>query len=250
MASKTELIVALDFPDGESALKLMKECAGLPLIWKVGSELFLVEGAAWVKARVKEGHRIFLDLKFHDIPNTVLKAALQAQEMGVEMFTLHLSGGPVMIRAVRDELEKHSDRSNSRRSVILGVSVLTSFDQGTWDEVSFAVGGTASKVEDSVKRLVTQARYWGVDGVVCSPHELKAVMAADAKLYTVVPGIRPKGTKVGDQARVMTPKEAATLGAGAIVVGRPITESKSPRTSVEKILKELDSPVGMPVKEI
>lgn len=247
---KTELIIALDFPMGGAALQLMKECAGLPVIWKIGSELFLSEGPKWVRDRVKEGHRIFLDLKFYDIPNTVMKAALQAQDMGVEMFTLHLAGGAVMIRAVRDELEKKClARKGERRPLILGVSVLTSFDQATWDDVSFALGGKASKVTESVKRLVAQARYWGVDGVVCSPHEIKTVRAADPILYTIVPGIRPKGSKAGDQARVMTPKQAATLGAGAIVVGRPITESKTPRVMVEKILRELDTPIGMPVKE-
>lgn len=249
-AKKTELIVALDFSKGDVALKLMKECADLPVIWKVGSELFLSEGADWVRARVKEGFRIFLDLKFHDIPNTVTKAAVQAGDMGVEMFTLHLAGGPTMIRSVRDELEKRfTGKKMDKRPLILGVSVLTSFDQSTWDDVSFALGGAASKVADSVKRLVAQARYWGVDGVVCSPLEIKTVYGADPVLFTVVPGIRPKGTKSADQARVMAPKQAATLGAGAIVIGRPITESKTPRTMIEKVLKELDTPIGMPVKE-
>ncbi|MBS1963707.1 MAG: orotidine-5'-phosphate decarboxylase [Bdellovibrionales bacterium] len=254
---KTELIVALDFPEGESALKVMRTCADLPVVWKIGSELFLAEGPDWVRERTKEGFRIFLDLKFHDIPNTVMKSAVQAASLGIEMFTLHLAGGPNMIRAVRDELEKKvtgkkegkRPSSEARRPLILGVSVLTSFDQPTWDDVSFAVGGKTAKVADSVKRLVSQARYWGVDGVVCSPHEIKTVRAADPLLFTVVPGIRPKGAKAGDQARVMTPKEAATLGAGAIVCGRPVTESKTPKTVIEKILRELDTPVGMPVKE-
>ena len=247
---KTELIVALDFPDGESAMKVMRTCADLPVIWKVGSELFLAEGPDWVRERTKEGFRIFLDLKLYDIPNTVMKAVLQIGSMGVEMFTLHLAGGPNMIRAVREELEKKFiGKRESKRPLILGVSVLTSFDQATWDDVSFAVGGKASKIADSVKRLVAQARYWGVDGVVCSPHEIKTVAIADPILFTVVPGIRPKGAKAGDQARVMTPKQAATLGAGAIVCGRPVTESKTPRAVIEKILRELDTPIGMPVKE-
>jgi orotidine-5'-phosphate decarboxylase len=248
---KTELIVALDFPEGESALKVMRVCSDLPVIWKIGSELFLAEGPDWVRERTKEGFRVFLDLKFYDIPNTVMKGALQAGAMGVEMFTLHLAGGANMIRAVRDELEKKfTGKKEGKRPLILGVSVLTSFDQSTWDDVSFAVGGKTSKIVDSVKRLVAQARYWGVDGVVCSPHEIKTVAAADPMLFTVVPGIRPKGAKAGDQARVMTPKQAATLGAGAIVVGRPVTESKTPRSMIEKILRELETPVGMPVKEV
>ncbi len=242
----TELIVALDFSNSAQALKIIAELKGLPLIYKIGSELFLAEGPKWVKDRVKEGARIFLDLKFHDIPNTVSKAAALAQELGVEMFTVHLVGGPKMIQAVRDEMEKKSKSLGMPK--ILGVSVLTSFDQPTWDEVSFAVSEKSSKIEGSVKRLVVQARYWGVDGVVCSPHELKTVHAADPILYTVVPGVRPKGSKAGDQARVMTPKQAATLGASAIVVGRPITESKTPRAVVEKILSELTTPVGMPTK--
>ncbi len=247
---RTALIVALDFPEGESALRLMRVCSDLPVIWKVGSELFLAEGPEWVRERTKEGFRIFLDLKLYDIPNTVMKAALQVAAMGVEMFTVHLAGGPNMIRAVRDELEKKfTGKRENQRPLILGVSVLTSFDQSTWDDVSFAVGGKAAKVADSVKRLVAQARYWGVDGVVCSPHEIKTVTAADSILFTVVPGIRPKGAKAGDQARVMTPKQAATLGAGAIVCGRPVTESKTPRLVIEKILRELETPVGMPVKE-
>jgi orotidine-5'-phosphate decarboxylase len=246
---KTELIVALDFPDGTAALKVMRSCRNLPIIWKVGSELFLAVGADWVRARTKAGYRIFLDLKFHDIPNTVMKSALRASDMGVEMFTLHLAGGATMIRTVRDELEKKSKLKSIKKSpknalkrpLILGVSVLTSFDQSTWDDVSFAVGGKSSKVADSVKRLVSQARFWGVDGVVCSPHEIKTVTSADPVLFTVVPGIRPKGSKAGDQARVMTPAQAAKLGAGAIVVGRPITESKNPRGTILKILKELES---------
>lgn len=229
----------------------MRTCADLPVVWKIGSELFLAEGPGWVRKRAKEGFRIFLDLKFHDIPNTVMKAAAQVASMGVEMFTVHLAGGPNMIRAVRDELEKKfGGKKRGKRPLILGVSILTSFDQPTWDDVSFAVGGKASKVADSVKRLVAQARYWGVDGVVCSPHEIKTVIAADPVLFTVVPGIRPKGAKAGDQARVMTPKQAATLGARAIVCGRPVTEAKAPRAMVEKILRELETPVGMPVKDV
>ena len=238
----TELIVALDVSTSAQALKIIQELKGLSVIYKIGSELFLAEGPKWVKERVKEGARIFLDLKFHDIPNTVAKAAAQAQEMGVSMFTVHLAGGLKMIQAVREEMEKKEKSLGMPK--ILGVTVLTSFDQQTWDDVSFAVAEKTSKIDASVKRLVAQSRYWGVDGVVCSPHELKTVHSVDPILYTVVPGVRPKGSKAGDQARVMTPAQAAILGASAIVVGRPITESKTPRAVAEKIILELTTPVS------
>lgn len=234
---KTELAVALDFATGSQASKLLQDLKGLPVVYKVGLELFCAVGPDWVKARVEEGYRIFLDLKMHDIPNTVAKAALRAQELKVEMATFHLAGGPKMIRAARDEMEKKGDAPK-----ILGVSVLTSFDQDTWDEVAYAVSGSKSKIEESVKRLVSQARFWGADGVVCSPQELKLVRKLDPMLYTVVPGIRPRGSAKGDQARVLTPLEAAKAGAHLIVVGRPITEAKNPRDAVERILKEIQVP--------
>jgi orotidine-5'-phosphate decarboxylase len=235
-----ELIIALDFADGAQALKLIEETKEYSPIYKVGSELFLAVGPEWVRARVTEGCRIFLDLKFHDIPNTVAKASVQACDLGVEMFTLHLVGGPKMIEAVKFEMNLWAEKKKTEKlPKVLGVSVLTSFDQPTWDEVSFAVSDKSSKIQDSVKRLVSQARFWGVDGVVCSPHELPIVRELDRFLYTVVPGIRPTGSKADDQARKMTPKKAKALGANAVVVGRPIKEAKSSKAMVEKILKDL-----------
>lgn len=233
----TELAIALDFPEGDSALKLVRETQDLKPIFKIGSELFLAVGPSWVRDRVKEGARVFLDLKFHDIPNTVAKASLQALDLGVEMFTLHLAGGPQMIQLARDEMDKKAN--GSPRPKILGVSVLTSFDQLVWDEVSFAIASQKSSIEESVKRLVSQARYWGVDGVVCSPYEIGTVTKIDPVLYSVVPGIRPIGAARGDQARVMTPGMAASLGAKLIVVGRPITGAESPRDATQSILDEL-----------
>lgn len=233
----TELAIALDFPDGESALKLVRNTQDLKPIFKIGSELFLAVGPDWVRDRVKEGARVFLDLKFHDIPNTVAKSSLRALDLGVEMFTLHLAGGPQMIELARDEMDKKAN--GGPRPKILGVSVLTSFDQPVWDEVSFAIAASKSSIEDSVKRLVSQARYWGVDGIVCSPYEIGTVTKIDPVLYSVVPGIRPVGAARGDQARVMTPGMAASLGAKLIVVGRPITGAPDPRDATQAILDEL-----------
>lgn len=235
MSTRTELAIALDFSSGEQALTVMRSTQDLKPVYKVGFELFMGAGPQWVRDRVKEGARIFLDLKFHDIPNTVTKAALVAQELGVEMFTAHLSGGPKMIESARDEMEK----KGGRRPQILGVSVLTSFDQPTWDEVTQALCHAKTPIEDSVNRLVSQARYWGADGIVCSPYEIGSVSKIDPTLYSVVPGIRPIGASRGDQARVMTPGMAASLGAKLIVVGRPITATDDPRNATQAILDEL-----------
>lgn len=233
----TELIVALDYPKSESAMKMVENLKGLPVIYKVGFELFLNGGADLVRELVHNKNRVFLDLKFHDIPNTVSRAAAQAAMLGVEMFTLHLTGGSAMVRAVSEALNEFP----ALRPKVLGVSVLTSFDDVRWAEVTRAITGHACDVADSVEGLVNHAAGWGCDGVVCSAMELPLVRQQAPGLYTVVPGIRPTGSAADDQARVMTPLQAHTAGAHAVVIGRPITESKEPRRVVESILKDLSS---------
>lgn len=233
---EVELIVALDNGDQKKADRMLETLSGLPVLWKVGPEMLLDAGPDWVKGLVRAGKRVFLDLKFHDIPNTVSRSCLQAADMGVEMLTVHLAGGPKMIQMVREDFDR---RNYINPPKIWGVSVLTSFDKATWEEVSFAIAGTKSPVADSVRRLVLPSRFWGVDGVVCSALELPLVKKLDPLLLRVVPGIRPKGTDHGDQARVVTPTDAKKKGAHFIVVGRPITESANPREMTEKILNEL-----------
>lgn len=235
MNKKTELIVALDFPRAEKAYAFVEKLKGLPVIYKVGLELFLAGGAELVRELVHRKNRVFLDLKFHDIPNTVARAASQAALMKVEMFTLHLSGGEKMIQAVVGELGEISEI----RPKILGVSVLTSFDDLRWAKVTQALSGHAADIEDSVTGLASHALTWGADGIVCSAKELPMIRKQCPALYTVVPGIRPKGAEVHDQARVMTPLEAHAAGAHAIVVGRPITQSENPREATEAVLKDL-----------
>jgi orotidine-5'-phosphate decarboxylase len=230
----TELIVALDFARGAEADACVRALRGLPVIYKVGFELFVAAGPQWVRGLVAQGGRVFLDLKFHDIPNTVRKAARQAAELGVEMFTLHLAGGPKMIQAVREELA-----ALPKPPIALGVTVLTSFDEDTWSSVNQALNGRPAHVRASVEGLAKHARGWGATGIVCSPHELAAVRGLDPSLYTVVPGIRPEGAAAGDQARVMTPEQARQLGASAVVVGRPITEHQDPRQAAQKVLDAL-----------
>jgi len=233
--SPTDLIVALDFAKPEQALKLVEKLDGLPVVYKVGFELFMADGPSFVRELVHQKRRVFLDLKFHDIPNTVARAAIQASSLHVEMFSVHLSGGSAMVKAVADALADIS----LIRPKILGVSVLTSFDDVRWAEVTKALTGHAVNTDDSVNGIVEHALAWGADGVICSSLELPSLRKQYPTLYAVVPGIRPEGFSAHDQARVMTPEQARLAGASAIVMGRPIIESQDPRELVEKVLKDL-----------
>jgi orotidine-5'-phosphate decarboxylase len=231
----TELIIALDFARPEKAFEFVEQVHDFPVIFKVGLELFMCGGADLVRELVHRKYRVFLDLKFCDIPNTVARAAKQAALLHVEMITVHLMGGSAMVRATLDEL---SDIPLLRPK-LLGVSVLTSFDDVRWAEVTRALTGHAMNAEDSVLGLVAQSSLWGMDGVVCSAAELSLVRSRFPGLYTVVPGIRPDGAQSQDQSRVTTPARARKLGAHAIVIGRPVIESNEPRSVVESILKDL-----------
>lgn len=235
--SMTKLIVALDYDDPKKAAVLVDDLSGEDVIFKVGLELFVSAGSTWVKSLVSRKKKVFLDLKLHDIPNTVSKAAVQAAELGVSMFTLHLQGGQKMIEQTRNALEHFG----ADRPLILGVSVLTSFDEDTWKQTAGAVGLGSKSIASSVKGLVSLGVEAGVDGVVCSPLELASLNSEFKDLYTVVPGIRPKGSDAGDQVRVMTPAQAKAVGAKAIVVGRPITQSSDPIQMTKSILQELGS---------
>jgi orotidine-5'-phosphate decarboxylase len=234
--SPTELIVALDFARADTAMELVKTLDPYPVIYKIGLEVFTQSGPDFVKELIHLKKKVFLDLKLYDIPNTVAKAARQIAFLKVDMFTIHLSGGTAMVKAVADELKSISDI----RPKIIGVSVLTSFDDIRWSDVTKTLTGHASKVSDSVDRLVDHSAALGIDGVVCSAMELESIRKKHPNLYTVVPGVRPQGSQMNDQARVVTPKEARELGADAIVVGRPVTEASAPSLVVENILKELN----------
>jgi len=234
---KTELIVALDFPREDAAWGIVEQLDELDLVFKVGLELFSAAGPQFIRELVHRKKRVFLDLKLHDIPNTVAKAALQAAFLHVEMFTIHLSGGSTMIHAVRDALAE----IESLKPKVLGVSVLTSFDDLRWAEVSRTISGHSSAVDDAVSRMVEAFASQGVDGIVCSAHELARIREIHPSLYTVVPGIRLDKLPGDDQSRTMSPAEAAAAGASAIVVGRPITQGLSPRDVAKRILQDLAS---------
>jgi orotidine-5'-phosphate decarboxylase len=232
----TELIVALDVPAAAQADAAIAALEGLPVLFKVGLELFCAVGPEWVRKITGSGHRIFLDLKFHDIPNTVAKAANQVVGMGVEMFTYHLSSGPVCVRALHESIDEEAKRLGRKTPLALGVSVLTSFDDQAWSSVTSALAGTSRTPSKSVEGLLHVAPTWGVRGLVCSPHELVSASRIAPGIPAVVPGIRPQGADNQDQARVMTPEQAANLGAYAIVVGRPILGAADPRKAAEEIL--------------
>lgn len=231
----TDLIVALDFPRAERAMQLVDRLGNLPVIYKVGLDLFMAGGPEVVRELLRRKRRVFLDLKFHDIPSLVARAALQAASLHVEMFTVHMTGGRQMVRAVADELAEIS----TIKPKILGVTVLTSFDDVRWAEVTRALTGHAVEVADSVDGLAEHMVAWGADGIVCSAMEVGKIHKLFPGLYTVVPGIRPEGAPAHDQARIMTPAQAHEAGASAVIVGRPIIQVPDPLASAAEILKDL-----------
>jgi len=228
MNPKDRLIVALDVDSKERAERLVAELRAHAGMFKVGQELFTAEGPEVVRSIVASGARVFLDLKFHDIPNTVAKAVGAAAQLGAFFVTLHTSGGRAMLEAAASALPAEGTQ-------LLGVTVLTSHTDESLRETG--ARGTAA---ESVRQLAVLARESGIDGVVCSPHEITLVReTVGDDLVIVTPGIRPKGSAKGDQARFTTPREALRLGADYIVVGRPITEAASPRDAAKAIVEEL-----------
>jgi orotidine-5'-phosphate decarboxylase len=247
--SVTELIVALDYPRSDQAYHCVEKLRGLPVIFKVGLELFLNGGNDFVKDLVHQKNRVFLDLKFHDIPQTVARAAKQAALLHVEMFTLHLAGGSSMLRAVVDELSQIP----TLKPKILGVSVLTSFDDVRWAEVTKSLTGHASLVSDSVIGLVDHAQKWGRMVWSVRRSNCRRFEKQTPPFIRWCPGFAPNDSNwvrsVVKKARVLLgpmtkhellpPAQARTLGANAIVVGRPITAAIDPREAAVAILKDL-----------
>jgi orotidine-5'-phosphate decarboxylase len=229
----TELIVALDVDELATARALVK-AGGDPVGWyKIGSHLFTRSGPEAVRLLKEAGKKVFLDLKFHDIPNTVAGAVAAAAELGVDMVNVHASGGSAMMRAARAAL---ADVPPERRPLLIAVTVLTSMDQAALGEVLGAEVAPA----DQVRRLARLARDSGMDGVVASAHEIGLIrQACGAEFRLVIPGIRPAGGDRGDQQRVMTPGEAARAGADFIVVGRPVLKASDPAAAAAAILAEM-----------
>ncbi|WP_115718739.1 orotidine-5'-phosphate decarboxylase [Gallaecimonas mangrovi] len=228
------VLVALDFDDKAKALALVNQLDPQQCRLKVGKEMFTLFGPDWVKTLVDKGFDVFLDLKFHDIPNTVAKAVAAAAELRVWMVNVHASGGSRMMSAAKAALAPYGDNA----PLLIAVTVLTSMGDDELKEL----GVEASSAQQQVLRLATLAKASGLDGVVCSAKEatlLKSTLGQDFKLVT--PGIRPAGSDAGDQRRVMTPAEAIAAGSDYLVVGRPITQAVDPRAVLEQINDSLKS---------
>ena len=234
-----KLIIALDVDTPAQALALVKELAGVAGMFKVGSTLFTLAGPQIVKHIINSGSKVFLDLKFHDIPHQVAGAARSVTQLGVSLFTLHASGGTEMMRAAVDAVAETAEREGTTRPAVLAVSVLTSIDANTLTQI-----GVNSTPEESVLRLVKLAEGAGVDGVVASPQEAATIRNAVTKpeFLIVTPGIRPADTGAGDdQRRVSTPAAALAAGADYLVVGRPITAAPDPVVAARQIAAEMMS---------
>jgi orotidine-5'-phosphate decarboxylase len=233
--ARKRLIVALDVPSIAAADELVKRLEGQCKWFKVGLELFTAAGPAVVETLVARGHSIFLDLKFHDIPNTVAGAVRSAAGLGVRMVNVHASGGPAMLEAARTALEGITNPPE-----LLAVTVLTSTDAAQLKTAG--IGRMPAKQVELLARMCLKA---GIRGFVCSPEEVAAlrVLTGPAGIL-VTPGIRPMGAKAGDQRRTATPAAALRAGASYLVVGRPITEAPEPAKAAEAILKEMAEAVA------
>ena len=228
--SDPKIIVALDYPDADSALALADQIDPQRARVKVGKELFTRSGPDVVRQLVNRGFDVFLDLKYHDIPHTVGRACAAAADLGVWMLNVHTLGGTAMMQSARAAVGKDADSP-----LLIGVTLLTSMDQATFEQI-----GLTGKMSDTVLRLANMAKQSELDGVVCSAQEatmLRDELGADFQLVT--PGIRPAGSERGDQHRTMTPAQALSAGSHYLVIGRPINAAPDPMQALQAIENSL-----------
>ncbi len=227
----SKIIVALDYPDAKSAIAITEKLDPANCKLKIGKELFTRAGPSIVKTLVKQNFMVFLDLKYHDIPNTTANACLAAADLGVWMINVHASGGRKMMQTAKSALINNNYDTN-----LIGVTVLTSLTEADIKEV-----GINTTPGEQVLRLAKLTHDCGLDGVVCSPLEIEILrqdLPKDFKLIT--PGIRPEGSDKNDQQRTLTPKQAIDNGSNYLVIGRPITKAKDPLSALGKINSSLD----------
>ncbi len=224
-----KIIVALDYADAASALKLVKQLDPTLCRLKVGKELFTAVGPQFIETLTRANFGVFLDLKFHDIPNTVAKACTAASNLGVWMLNVHASGGLEMMQAARKAVD-----STDTKPLLIAVTVLTSMDQAGLNKI-----GVQSNLATHVLNLATLTQQAGLDGVVCSALEAQMLRSQlGSEFCLVTPGIRPENVNQDDQSRVVTPADALSMGASYLVVGRPITQATDPLKALEAINAE------------
>jgi orotidine-5'-phosphate decarboxylase len=230
MKARERVIVALDVPGEADAGALVDALAGRVGMFKVGSQLFTAAGPGFVRELTARGEKVFLDLKYHDIPNTVASAVSAASRLGVSLLTVHALGGQAMMEAAVGALPALGER-------LLAVTILTSHDAD-----GLGTLGLEPEVAPNVQRLARLAQAAKVDGVVASPHEVALIRQVCGRDFLVVtPGIRPAGARAGDQARAATPAAALAAGADYLVIGRPITEARDPAAAADAIVREMEA---------
>jgi len=237
LTAKERLVLALDVDDFKKADELVGRLSDYVGVFKIGSQLFTVEGAKVVNMVNERGGKVFLDLKFHDIPNTVARAAEVATKLGVYIFNVHTSGGYEMMKAAAEATKKISLASGIRKPIILGVTLLTSINQ----EILEKEIGIKKRLEEQVVHMAKLAKDAGLDGVVASSWEIKEIRKTCGEDFVILtPGIRPAGKSSDDQKRVMTPREAIKLGSDFLVIGRPIRNASNPVEAAKEILREME----------
>jgi orotidine-5'-phosphate decarboxylase len=235
---KEKIILALDVQTADEARRIVETFNGKVGVFKVGLQLFTAAGPAFVKELASQGVKIFLDLKFHDIPNTVASASIEAARLGVWMFNVHAIGGGEMMRAAVDKVNAVCEAESLTRPKIIAVTVLTSSNGETLNET-----GIAAQPAEQVLNLAQLTSKCGLDGVVASPHEISLIREhlADKDFLIVTPGVRPDFATSDDQKRVVTPGEAILAGTDHLVIGRPILKAADPLGALQRIIEEMET---------
>ena len=232
-----EVIIACDFNSQEKTLEFLQQFKDEKPYVKIGMEVFYGNGPEIVRQIKQQGHQIFLDLKLHDIPNTVAHGVSSLTRLGANLITMHGQGGPVMMKAAVKAARETAEQLGVERTKLLAITVLTSFDDEAWT----ATGGQLP-ISDQVIRLAKLAKECGMDGVVCSALEAKMIREACGDDFLIVtPGIRPSFAATDDQKRIATPASALQDGASRLVIGRPITQAENPREAVRLIIEEMEN---------
>ncbi|MGI6452044.1 MAG: orotidine-5'-phosphate decarboxylase [Syntrophomonadaceae bacterium] len=239
MQAQERIILALDVDSAEQAIRLVQDLSGHVGAFKVGMQLYNSTGPDIIRRINDLGGKVFIDLKFHDIPNTVAAAARVITRHNCFMFNVHAAGGREMLKAAARAVEEEAAKLGIEVPVVLAVTVLTSISQ---QELESEMCISGIPIEDLTVKWALMSKECGISGVVCSPREIKAIRNACGKEFTIVtPGIRPSWSAKNDQKRITTPREAVDLGADYIVIGRPITGSPEPRQAADMIIEELEA---------